>query len=88
VRSSLGINRQLTNYSSYSTKNLLIPIILPGPHEQTAEQLQHYLKIIVDDLIKLFEDGIVICTPRFPQGKLSLIYTRVSTNLLQVDYSV
>jgi hypothetical protein len=59
----------LTLYLSYSAKNLLIPIVLPGPHEQTADQLQNYLKIIVDDLLKLFHEGIYIRTPRFPQGE-------------------
>jgi hypothetical protein len=35
-----------------------------------CEQLQNYLKIIVDDLIMLYEDGIVIKTPEYPDGIL------------------
>jgi hypothetical protein len=43
--------------------------MLPGPHETTAEQLQNYLKIVVDDLVKLYEHGMVIQTPEHPDGK-------------------
>jgi hypothetical protein len=41
----------------------------PGPHEPTANQLQNYLAPIVDDLIKLYDEGVVIKTPLFPDGK-------------------
>ncbi|KAJ7937539.1 hypothetical protein B0H13DRAFT_2302706 [Mycena leptocephala] len=40
----------------------------PGPREQTAEQLQTYLKIIVDDLVMLYDDGILVETPEYPNG--------------------
>lgn len=40
----------------------------PGPTEPTAEQLQHHLKLIVDDLILLYENGIRIETPEHPNG--------------------
>jgi hypothetical protein len=40
----------------------------PGPTEPSAEQLQHYEKIIVDDLVKLFESGVHIPTPSRPDG--------------------
>ena len=40
----------------------------PGPTEPNAEQLQHPLKVIVDDLILLYERGIVITTPEYPNG--------------------
>jgi hypothetical protein len=43
--------------------------MLPGPQEPTAEQLQHHLKILVDELVQLYEDGIVIETPEHPQGE-------------------
>ncbi|KAJ7615964.1 hypothetical protein FB45DRAFT_757645, partial [Roridomyces roridus] len=49
-----------------------------GQKEPTAEQLQHYLKIIVDDLIMLYEDGIVVNTPEFPNG----IIVRVESYVL------
>jgi hypothetical protein len=69
VRCLTGFILVLTVYLRYTAKNLLIPIILPGPHEQTADQLQNYIKIIVDDLLKLFYKGIYIRTPCYPQGK-------------------
>ncbi|KZT22790.1 hypothetical protein NEOLEDRAFT_1070879, partial [Neolentinus lepideus HHB14362 ss-1] len=53
---------------SYQTKNLLIPLAIPGPKEPTGEQLQSYLKFIVDDLIKLYEEGICIKTAAHPEG--------------------
>ena len=37
----------------YCVQNLLIAAMTPGPPEPTCKQLQHYLKIIVDDLIYL-----------------------------------
>ncbi|KAJ7222107.1 hypothetical protein GGX14DRAFT_532195 [Mycena pura] len=36
---------------------------MTGLKKPTAEQLQPYLKIIVDDLIMLYDDGIVVKTP-------------------------
>ncbi|KDQ55891.1 hypothetical protein JAAARDRAFT_195137 [Jaapia argillacea MUCL 33604] len=53
----------------YQTKNLLMPIVLPGPSEPMTEQLQNYLKIIVDDLIKLYEEGVRVKTPTCPEGR-------------------
>jgi hypothetical protein len=44
----------------------------PGPTEPTAEELQNYLKLIVDDLLKLYEEGVWICTPAFPQGAVMI----------------
>jgi hypothetical protein len=41
-----------------------------------AEQLQHYLKIIVDDLLKLYYEGIQIRTPRHPQGLPLTLFTQ------------
>lgn len=41
----------------------------PGPNEPTAEQLQHYLKIIVDDLMNLYNNGVRYVTPSHPEGK-------------------
>jgi hypothetical protein len=41
---------------------------MTGRKEPTAAQLQRYLKIIVDDLIMLHEEGIVVKTPEYPDG--------------------
>jgi hypothetical protein len=43
--------------------------MLPGPTEPTAEQLQHYLKIIIDDLVQLYEHGITVKTSEHPNGE-------------------
>jgi hypothetical protein len=41
----------------------------PGPTEPTSEQLQYYLELIVDDLLKLWRDGIMLKTSSHPDGK-------------------
>lgn len=40
----------------------------PGPTEPTAEQLQNYLKIVVEDLKRLYDTGIQVKTPEHPEG--------------------
>lgn len=40
----------------------------PGPKEPTGDQLQHLLKIVVDDLLLLYKDGVMVKTPAFPNG--------------------
>lgn len=42
----------------------------PGPSEPTAEQLQKYLKLVVDDLIELFNVGLLTT-----QGKCPHLFT-------------
>jgi hypothetical protein len=81
VRTFLVVELILTIHLRYSTKNLLIPIILPGPYEQNAEQLQHYIRIIVDDLLQLFNEGIQVCTPRHPNGRSSQLLTSSISDL-------
>ncbi len=53
----------------YRTANLLLTSILPGPKEQTADELQQFMRPIVSDLLRLWRDGIQIKTPSCPQGK-------------------
>lgn len=43
----------------------------PGPTEPNADQLQHFLKLIVDALLELYDNGILITTPEYPAGKLN-----------------
>ncbi|KDQ05579.1 hypothetical protein BOTBODRAFT_182420 [Botryobasidium botryosum FD-172 SS1] len=54
----------------YRPKNLLLSGMTPGPKEPTAEQLQEYLILLVDDLIMLLEQGVMIRTPLHPEGRL------------------
>ena len=42
--------------------------LTPGPHELDADALQYFMKFFVDDLLMLYDDGIVVKTPAFPEG--------------------
>jgi hypothetical protein len=70
--------------SRYRLKNLFVPFVLPGPGEPNAEQLQELQKILVDELIKLWKDGIIVKTPLHPNGEvqLCLVLTRWLNNSL------
>jgi hypothetical protein len=44
-------------------------MMTPGPNEPTADGLQEYSKLIVDELIELADGGIVVGkTPERPNG--------------------
>ena len=43
--------------------------ITPGPKELTADEMQHSMKLFVDDLLQLYHDGITVRTRRFPNGE-------------------
>lgn len=66
---SLFIN--LIVFSRYRAENIILCCMTPGPREPTAEQLQNYLKDIVDDLIMLYERGITVTSPEHPNGGIS-----------------
>ncbi|EIW80125.1 hypothetical protein CONPUDRAFT_155484 [Coniophora puteana RWD-64-598 SS2] len=53
----------------YRASNLLVSFMTPGPREPTGEELQHYMKLVVDDLLTLFTDGVVYITPDSPEGR-------------------
>ncbi|KAI0311343.1 hypothetical protein OF83DRAFT_1251718 [Amylostereum chailletii] len=42
----------------YDPKNLLVGMMTPGPTEPTAKQLQEFLVLLVNELIRLYEHGI------------------------------
>ncbi|KAJ7114849.1 hypothetical protein C8R44DRAFT_629896, partial [Mycena epipterygia] len=52
----------------YRADNLIFNGMPPGPTEPTSPQLQNYLKIIVDDLLMLYDHGIIIYPDEYPQG--------------------
>ena len=54
--------------SSYHTANLLLAGIMPGPREQDYDQVQRYLRILVNDLLQLWKEGIVLPTPTCSEG--------------------
>jgi hypothetical protein len=64
--SRLGITNGIT--FRYQPQNLLVTTNTPGPSEPTAEQLQFQVALTADELLMLYEDGVIIRTPQFPQG--------------------
>ncbi|GBE85372.1 hypothetical protein SCP_0705590 [Sparassis crispa] len=52
----------------YRPQNILVCAMTPGPTEPTAEQVQNYLKLVVDDLLNLYENGVIMKTPSYPDG--------------------
>ena len=59
-------------HSSFShrfrVENLLVAAMTPGPNEPTSEQLQNYMRLLVDDLLALYLEGVRIPTPSCPDG--------------------
>ena len=53
----------------------------PGPQEPSTEQLQHLMALVVDDLIALYETGLFVNTPRFPEGSVHLLHVSLLTNV-------
>jgi hypothetical protein len=43
---------------------------MPGPKEANPDQCQRFLRPLVNELLRLWKDGIKIVTPKFPQGRL------------------
>lgn len=60
----------LTVVHSYRTSNLLLSGVMPGPKEQDPDQCQRFLRIVVNELIRLWRDGITVRTESCPLGRL------------------
>jgi hypothetical protein len=58
--------------SSYRPRNLILYGISPGPKELDSDQLQFFMKDYVDDLLRLYDEGIIIKTSKYPDGQLQL----------------
>jgi hypothetical protein len=58
-------------FHRYRPRNLMLYGLTPGPFEWTCDELQPFEKDLVDDLIHLYEHGILVQTPLYPQGMLS-----------------
>ena len=54
----------------YRTSNLICTSIMPGPKEQTGDEIQRLLRPIVSDLLRLWKDGILVKTESCPHGRL------------------
>lgn len=59
----------ITNSPRYRPRNLLLYSITPGPKEFNSDQLQHFMKNYVDDLLELYDNGIFVKTPEHPNGR-------------------
>ncbi|GBE78372.1 hypothetical protein SCP_0112570 [Sparassis crispa] len=53
----------------YQSRNLVLCGITPGPKELSADELQHFMKAYVDDLLKLYDDRTVIKMKLQPEGR-------------------
>ena len=43
---------------------------MPGPKEADYDQVHHYMRVVVNELLRLWENGVTIKTPKFPNGRL------------------
>lgn len=43
---------------------------MPGPKEQDPDQVQRFIRILVDELLRLWLQGVVVKTPKHPLGRL------------------
>ncbi|KAJ7114428.1 hypothetical protein C8R44DRAFT_929268 [Mycena epipterygia] len=58
----------LPHHRRYRPRNLLLTSIGPGPHEETADEIQRSFAATVTDLLKLYDEGILVRTPKHPNG--------------------
>lgn len=61
-------NNLLDGHLRYQADNLILNAMTPGPTEPTSSQLQNYLEVVVDNLLMLYNDGMVVQTPEYPNG--------------------
>ncbi|KIO18298.1 hypothetical protein M407DRAFT_84104 [Tulasnella calospora MUT 4182] len=55
-------------------ENICLVLIIPGPQKPSAEQLNHFLKPVVDEFLPFWETGRWYTqTTEFPEGRLVLI---------------
>ncbi|KAF7366659.1 hypothetical protein MSAN_00923800 [Mycena sanguinolenta] len=60
----------LLAHHRYKTANLLLAGIMPGPKEANPDQCQRFLRPIINELLRLWRDGVQIATPKYLQGRL------------------
>lgn len=54
----------------YRTANLLLAGIMPGPKEADVNQVHYFMAVLVNELLRLWVEGVVIVTPKYPKGRL------------------
>lgn len=42
---------------------------MPGPTEADVNQVHGFMKILINELLRLWANGVVIKTPRYPLGR-------------------
>jgi hypothetical protein len=52
--------------------------ILPGPKEQTSDEIQGFLRPIISDLLRLWKEGITVPTESRPDGAIFFVFYRVT----------
>lgn len=48
---------------------MLLSGIMPGPKEQTGDQVQRFMRVFVNELLRLYYDGFMVKTPKYPNGR-------------------
>lgn len=48
---------------------MLLSGIMPGPKEQDSDSVQRFLRVFVNELLRLWRDGFVTETPSSPGGR-------------------
>ncbi|KAJ7739131.1 hypothetical protein B0H16DRAFT_1729525 [Mycena metata] len=59
----------LPNHLRYRPRNLLLSKLSPGPHDETADEFQRSMAEMVTNLLMLYDDGIFVKTPKYPNGR-------------------
>lgn len=54
--------------SRYRVEYLILAAMTDGPKEPDAEELQHWMALIVDDLLMLYHLGVFAPTPSCREG--------------------
>ncbi|EPQ59021.1 hypothetical protein GLOTRDRAFT_35006, partial [Gloeophyllum trabeum ATCC 11539] len=57
----------------YRTSNLLLAGIIPGPKEPDPDECQKFVRLLVNELLRLWKIGIKIKTRRYPDGRLTRV---------------
>jgi hypothetical protein len=70
VRQPSMISFAHTVHIRYQFGHLILTSIFPGPKEQDADQVQRFLRILVNELIRLWLHGFWMKTRKYPQGRL------------------
>ncbi|KAG2335796.1 hypothetical protein BDR05DRAFT_953815 [Suillus weaverae] len=75
---SVLVHFQLTASAKVSSRKFIGSFMTPGPKEPTGSQLQNYMRLIVDDLLQLYDKGIIYHTPAYPQDLVDSLTTVIT----------